>query len=73
MIKEERTVVIDRPIEEVFAYVTDQTNTPSWQAGLRRGTAHDDRPDRRRHEAHIRQELHGPANGGRQRVRGVRT
>ena len=34
MIKAEQTVVIDRPIEEVFAYVTDQTNTPSWQAGL---------------------------------------
>lgn len=34
MIKAERTVVIDRPIEEVFAYVTDQTNTPTWQAGL---------------------------------------
>jgi uncharacterized protein YndB with AHSA1/START domain len=34
MIKEERTVVIDRPIEEVFAYVTDQTNTPNWQASL---------------------------------------
>src|SRR5450755_560807 len=34
MIKEERTVVIDRPIGEVFAYVTDQTNTPNWQASL---------------------------------------
>ena len=34
MIKAERTVVIDRPIGEVFAYVTDQTNTPNWQAGL---------------------------------------
>jgi uncharacterized protein YndB with AHSA1/START domain len=34
MIKAERTVVIDRPIEEVFAFVTDQTNTPAWQAGL---------------------------------------
>jgi uncharacterized protein YndB with AHSA1/START domain len=34
MINAEQTVVIDRPIEEVFAYVTDQTNTPRWQAGL---------------------------------------
>ena len=34
MVKAERTVVIDRPVEEVFAYVTDQTNTPNWQAGL---------------------------------------
>jgi uncharacterized protein YndB with AHSA1/START domain len=42
MVKAERTVVIDRPIQQVFAYVTDQTNTPSWQAGLvevRRTTA----------------------------------
>ena len=42
MVKEERTVVIHRPIGQVFAYVTDQTNTPSWQAGLvevRRTTA----------------------------------
>ena len=29
MVKAERTVVIDRPIQQVFAYVTDQTNTPS--------------------------------------------
>ncbi len=34
MVKAERTVVIDRPIQQVFAYVTDQTNTPDWQAGL---------------------------------------
>ena len=34
MVKAERTVVIDRPIQQVFAYVTDQTNTPHWQAGL---------------------------------------
>jgi len=34
VVKEERTVVIDRPIQQVFAYVTDQTKTPSWQAGL---------------------------------------
>jgi uncharacterized protein YndB with AHSA1/START domain len=34
MIKAERTVVIDRPVQEVFAYVTDQTKTPSWQVGL---------------------------------------
>jgi uncharacterized protein YndB with AHSA1/START domain len=34
VVKAERTVVIDRPIQHVFAFVTDQTNTPSWQAGL---------------------------------------
>jgi uncharacterized membrane protein len=30
----EQTVVIDRPIGEVFAFVTDQRNTPQWQSGL---------------------------------------
>ena len=34
MIKAEQTIVIDRPVDEVFAFVTDQTNTPRWQAGL---------------------------------------
>ena len=34
MIRAERSAVIDRPIEEVFAFVGDQTNTPQWQAGL---------------------------------------
>lgn len=30
----EQTIVIDRPVGEVFAFVTDQRNTPQWQAGL---------------------------------------
>src|SRR6185503_2743381 len=30
----EETIVIDRPLGEVFAFVTDQRNTPQWQAGL---------------------------------------
>jgi uncharacterized protein YndB with AHSA1/START domain len=34
MIKAEQNSIIDRPIEEVFAYVGDQTNTPAWQSGL---------------------------------------
>ncbi len=34
MINTEETIVIDRPVEEVFAYVADQTNAPGWQAGL---------------------------------------
>ena len=34
MIKVEDSVVIERPIEDVFAYVADQTNAPHWQAGL---------------------------------------
>jgi uncharacterized protein YndB with AHSA1/START domain len=34
MIRAEWSGTIDRPIEEVFAYIGDQTNTPAWQAGL---------------------------------------
>jgi len=34
MITEKRSIVIDRPIEEVFAYVGDQTNAPQWQSGV---------------------------------------
>jgi uncharacterized protein YndB with AHSA1/START domain len=34
MIKAARTMVIDRPIADVFAFVGDQTNAPQWQAGL---------------------------------------
>src|SRR6266550_2827337 len=34
MIRAEWSGIIDRPIEEVFAYIGDQTNTPAWQSGL---------------------------------------
>lgn len=34
MIKVEKSIIIHRPIEEVFAYVGDQTNAPQWQPGL---------------------------------------
>ena len=34
MIDLETTVEIDRPVEEVFAFVADQTKTPQWQADL---------------------------------------
>jgi uncharacterized protein YndB with AHSA1/START domain len=34
MIRAEQSGIIDRPIEEVFAFIGDQTNTPQWQAGL---------------------------------------
>jgi uncharacterized protein YndB with AHSA1/START domain len=30
----ETTVEIERPVEEVFAFVADQTNAPQWQADL---------------------------------------
>ena len=34
MISVEKSIVIRRPVEEVFAFVADQTNAPRWQAGL---------------------------------------
>lgn len=34
MINVEDSIVINRPIEEVFAYVSDLTNAPAWQTGL---------------------------------------
>jgi uncharacterized membrane protein len=34
MIKVEKTGVVDRPLEEVFAFIGDQQNAPRWQAGL---------------------------------------
>ncbi len=34
MIKAEKSIVIQRPIEEVFAFVADQQNAPQWQHGL---------------------------------------
>jgi len=34
MIKAEKSIVIERPVEDVFAYVGDQTNAVHWQAGL---------------------------------------
>jgi uncharacterized membrane protein len=34
MIYVEDSVMIKRPVEEVFAYIADQTNAPRWQKGL---------------------------------------
>jgi uncharacterized membrane protein len=34
MIDVEDSIVINRPIGEVFAFVADQTNAPRWQNGL---------------------------------------
>ena len=34
MITVEEAIVIERPLEDVFAYVSDQTNAPRWQPGL---------------------------------------
>jgi ligand-binding SRPBCC domain-containing protein len=33
------TVVIDRPVEEVFAFVTDMTRTPEWRTTVQRAEA----------------------------------
>ena len=34
MINEQGSVIIRRPVEEVFAYVSDLTHSAEWQAGL---------------------------------------
>lgn len=34
MINVEDSIIILRPVEEVFAFVADQTNAPKWQDGL---------------------------------------
>jgi len=34
MINVEDSIIINRPVEEVFAFVADQTNAPRWQQGL---------------------------------------
>ncbi|HEY6411097.1 MAG TPA: SRPBCC family protein [Ktedonobacteraceae bacterium] len=34
MVKVETSIIIHRPIEEVFAYVSDFRNSPQWQAGI---------------------------------------
>jgi carbon monoxide dehydrogenase subunit G len=34
MIEVEREVVVDRPPDEVFAYLSDPTNIPEWQSGV---------------------------------------
>jgi uncharacterized membrane protein len=34
MVTVEKGIVIDRPAEDVFAFVSDHTNAPRWQRGL---------------------------------------
>ena len=34
MIQLEKSIIIQRPVEEVFAFVDDQRNGPQWQDGL---------------------------------------
>ncbi len=44
MIKIERSIVINRPIEEVFTYATESKNTAKWQSGLKESTLVSDGP-----------------------------
>jgi len=39
----ELTIEIARPPEEVFAYLTDASNVPQWQSGVRSATLRDGR------------------------------
>ena len=32
MITVDKSIIVDRPIKDVFAYVADQTNSPQWHA-----------------------------------------
>lgn len=34
MINIEKSIVIDKPVEEVFAYMSDGSKAPNWQGGL---------------------------------------
>jgi carbon monoxide dehydrogenase subunit G len=42
-VRAELTIQIARPPEEVFAYLTDVSNLPAWQAGVKNATLHDGR------------------------------
>ncbi len=34
MVRVEHEIVVERPLDEVFAYVTDPRNVPEWQSGV---------------------------------------
>ena len=34
MVKAEHTIVVERPVAEVFAYLTDVSKLPEWQSGV---------------------------------------
>jgi uncharacterized protein YndB with AHSA1/START domain len=44
MIKVDESIIIQRPVEEVFAFVADQRNAPGWQSGLLEVRRTDDGP-----------------------------
>jgi|SRR5579859_2312425 len=56
----ENTVTIDRPIEDVFAYLADGTNNPRWRSGV---VSIEPVPGKQGAGAAYRQKLRGP--GGR--------
>jgi carbon monoxide dehydrogenase subunit G len=42
-VRAELTIEIARPAEDVFAYLTDVSNLPAWQAGVKSATRRDGR------------------------------
>ena len=46
MVTVEETIVIERPIEEVFAYLTDPARIPEWQSSALEARLEDDGPMR---------------------------
>jgi uncharacterized membrane protein len=42
----EHEIVIERPVDDVFAYVTDPVNAPEWQSGVLSTTKTSDEPMR---------------------------
>jgi carbon monoxide dehydrogenase subunit G len=42
-VRAELTIEIQRPPEDVFAYLTDVSNVPSWQSGVKSSTRRDGR------------------------------
>jgi uncharacterized membrane protein len=44
MLREKRSIVINRPVDEVFAYVTDPRNNATWNAWIIETVMRDDEP-----------------------------
>lgn len=44
MLREQRSIVINRPVDEVFAYVTDPRNNATWNAWIIESVMLDDGP-----------------------------
>jgi len=70
MIKEEKSGIIRRPIEEVFAYVSDLRHSPEWQSGLVEVRQTTEGPQGVG-TVYVRPQIHGPEDGRKRRVRCV--